>query len=70
MFAVVPEEYWVLDPRVVHELDDLVEEDAGGGDSHPVGDGKHRPNLVHGVPRIEKIENKYKILDSKEEGPT
>jgi hypothetical protein len=30
---------------MVHELDDLVEEDAGGGDPHPVGDGEHGPTL-------------------------
>ncbi len=35
---------------MVHELDDLVEEDAGGGDPHPVGDGEHGPHLVHRVP--------------------
>ncbi len=35
---------------MVHELDDLVEEDAGGGDPHPVGDGEHGSHLVHRVP--------------------
>ena len=35
---------------MVHELDDLVQEDAGGGDPHPVGDGEHGPHLVHRVP--------------------
>ena len=47
-----PDEDWVLDPSVVHELDDLVQEDPGRGDPHPVGDGEDGADLVHGVPEI------------------
>ena len=50
MFDASPDEDWVLDPGVIHELDDLVEEDPCRGYSHPVGDGEHGPHLIHGVP--------------------
>ena len=42
---------------MVHELDDLVQEDPGRGDPHPVGDGEDGADLVHGVP--EMIEDIY-----------
>ena len=45
-----PDKDWVLDAGVVHELDDLVEKDAGRRDAHPVRDGEDGSHLVHRVP--------------------
>ena len=44
-----PDEDGVRHPGVVHQLDHLVQQDPGWGDSHAVGYREDRANLVHGV---------------------